>query len=81
MLKYAFVLLSAAMCWVPVWGGAHAEGPVGGSAGPGDPSLLVTYPDPSTANVSEPTPKVSEPVKPDAPAAPKDQPEPLRKDG
>ena len=74
-VKYVSLLLIAVTYSMTAVGVAHANGPVGGSEGPGDPSLLVTYPAPSAAaNVSEPT-------KPEPVPEQKTVPEPSRKDG
>ena len=73
-MKYVSVLLIAGTCSMAAYGAAYAHGPVGGSEGPGDPSLLVTYPTPSApATVAEPAKEL--------PAEQKVLPEPSRKEG
>ena len=74
-MKYVSVLLIAGTCSMAAYGAAYAHGPVGGSEGPGDPSLLVTYPTPSAPTT------VAEPAKVEPPAEQKVLPEPSRNEG
>ena len=74
-MKYALVLLLAGICSLPALSAAGAHGPVGGNETPGDPSLLVTYPNPSA-----PT-SVAEPAKPEPPAEQGVEPQTIQKEG
>jgi len=75
-LKSSRIVLLAALLSAPALSAAFAEGAVGGSTTPGDPSLLVTYPAPPSAAIALPPPPTNEPGLPEIKAPHND-----RKDG